>query len=171
MNSKTNLTTKQTPMRTTKVLFSAIMFSALIWSASCSKTSEEPVEQKPALTLATETGYISANATVVAKSALKFGIRATANSTSNAPLSGFTLKRTMDGSTQTYDTTFSSATYNADLSTTANTKAGNESFSFTVRDKNGQSNTLNITITTTVPTFGIHQDGAESEFISFVPNK
>jgi hypothetical protein len=103
------------------------------------------------LSLFSGTGFVSANTTVVVNSPLKFGIRASQNANTGAKLTGFTLKRTFNGNTQTYDTTFSVASFNVDLTTVAYSQAGNETMTFTVRDEKGATAEKSLVVTTTIP--------------------
>ena len=136
-------------MRKFVFLLASVFMTGLIFFTSCSKDETVTGDQKPSLTLQVGADYISANTSVTVSSPIKIGIRAMSNGTSNAKLASFTMSRTFGGSTQTYDSTFSSSTFNVDLNTEANKSVGDETFLFTVRDKDGQSNTLTIIITTT----------------------
>lgn len=130
-----------------------VLLTFAIILSSCSK-SEDPVPELPSITLQSGGDYVSASKTVTANAPLKFGIRALANSGSNASLVAINMSRNMNGNIQKYDTTFSSNAYNVDLTTTANQQVGKETFTFTVKDNNGQSNSTSLIITTTAPTRG-----------------
>jgi hypothetical protein len=90
--------------------------------------------------------------TVAINADLKFGVRAAANSTSKSGLIDLNMSRTMNGHTNTYDTILPNlSVLNLDLLTKANPAVGNETFTFTVKDKNGQSSGVTLQVTT-VPT-------------------
>ncbi|MDP4282402.1 MAG: hypothetical protein Q8867_09685 [Bacteroidota bacterium] len=131
-------------------LLSGMIVAAFMLVTSCSKDdSTDTSDQKPSLTLQVGSSYTSANTTVTVKTPLLIGIRAMSNSSSSSKLSELILTRTFNGTTSTYDTVFSSTTYNVDFTLLANSQVGTENFVFTIKDKAGQTNTLTLVITTT----------------------
>lgn len=131
-------------------VLSLMMMVAVFFATSCTKDSEDPiVDQKPTITLQVGTDYVYQNTTVTVGTPMKIGIRAIANTSSGSKLVDFTFTRTINGNTQTFDSTFSASTFNVDLMTNANAQVGNETFIFTIKDKNGQMSAVTIIITTT----------------------
>ena len=136
-----------------KVIFllSSLCLAGVLVITSCSKkSSDDPVVQKPSLVLQQGTGYISSDVTVAINSQLTFGVRAMLNSSSNSPLTEMILSRAFKGNTQTLDSLLNNLTsFNVDFGTEARNEAGQETFTFTIKDKAGQSNTLSVIVTTT----------------------
>jgi len=137
-------------MKKIEFLLAGLVIMMMVGSMSCKKKTTDPADEPPSITLQKGTDYISANTTVVVKDTLKFGIRPTPNSSSGASLSGLTFTRTFNGIS--YDTTYTLPNYNVDLTTIANNVAGNETFTFTIKDANGASASTQVVITTVIPT-------------------
>jgi hypothetical protein len=125
------------------------MFSAVFLTTSCTKDSEDPIAQPPTITLQVGADYVYQNTTVTVNTPLKVGIRALENATSGANLVSFTFTRTFGINTNTYDTSFNSSSYQTDWLINANSQAGNETFIFSVKDKDGLTANVTIIITTT----------------------
>ncbi|MCX6279630.1 MAG: hypothetical protein NT004_16270 [Bacteroidetes bacterium] len=145
-------------MKKISLLLSGFMVIMLIGSMSCKKKTTDPADQPPSISLQTGGNYISASKTVVVKDSLKFGVRATPNSSSGANLTGLVFARTFNGNT--YDTTYILPTYNVDLSTIANSAVGAETFSFAIVDANGASASVHVVITTILPTSSPNKSSA-----------
>ncbi|MEI6434927.1 MAG: hypothetical protein WCP32_08795 [Bacteroidota bacterium] len=145
-------------MKKISLLLSGFMIILLIVSMSCKKKTTDPADEPPSITLQTGAGYVSGAKTVVVKDSLKFGIRATPNSSSGANLTGLAFARTFNG--YTYDTTYVLPNYNVDLSTVANSAVGNETFSFAIVDANGASASVQVVITTILPTSSLNKSSA-----------
>jgi hypothetical protein len=136
-------------MKTMNWVLSLLLLSAVFFTTSCTKDSEVPVDQPPTITLQVGADYTYQNTTVTVNTPLKVGIRALENATSGANLTNFTFTRTFNGQTNTYDTTFNSSSYQVDWLISANSQAGNETFIFTIKDKDGFTSNITIIITTT----------------------
>jgi hypothetical protein len=131
-------------------IIAVISLVSVVLATSCSKDSDDPVipEQVPNITLQDGAGYVARSDTFKVNTPMKVGIRATANSSSNANLVNFTFTRTLSGHTQTFDSVFNAAAFNVDLLTNSNPQVGVETFIFTVKDKNGKMKAVTLLITT-----------------------
>ena len=131
-------------------IIAGISLFLIILATSCTKDSEDPIipDQAPSISLQNGTDYVYRNDTFTVNTPIKIGIRAFANTSTNANLVDFTFSRTLGGNTQTFDSVFSAATFNVDLLTNANPQVGIETFIFTVKDKNGKMKAVTLLITT-----------------------
>lgn len=132
-------------------VLSVVLIGMVVFMNSCAKDNDDPivVDKKPTLTFQVGGDYISANTTVTVGTALKFGIRAISNTSSNAKLTNFTIARTFNGITETWDSTFNQTNFTLDIETFANAQPGVETYVFTIKDKDGQMSNLTLLITTT----------------------
>ncbi len=131
-------------------IIAGISLFLIVLATSCTKDSEDPVvpEETPNISLQDGAGYVYRNDTFAVNTPIKVGVRAFANSSSNANLVDFTFTRTLGGNTQTFDSVFNAATFNVDLLTNSNPVVGTETFIFTVKDKNGKMKAVTLLITT-----------------------
>ena len=117
---------------------------------ACSDDEEEPLDQSPTINFIGGSDYTSSDVTVPAGTILKVGITATANTNSNAKLVRFKVTRTFNNIGESViDSTLSnlsSFTYTRNIQ--ARTEAGTERWSFEIIDKNNQSNSVALNITT-----------------------
>lgn len=134
-------------MKTLNWFLALVMMASVVFTTSCAKDEETP--GAPTITLQVGADYIYQNTTVTVNTPLKVGIRALSNAESGSNLKYFVFTRTFNGSTYTMDSTFNASSFNIDLLITANSQPGNESFIFSVKDKNDQISNITIVITTT----------------------
>ena len=134
---------------------SALMIVMVVGFISCKKTTTNPQDNPPGVTLQAGTGYISANTTVTTNDSLKFGIRATSNTSTGAKVTTLTFARSFNGQSYTQD--YSMPGDNVDLKTKANSAAGKETFTLTVKDANGATASVQVVVTTVAHQAGLHR--------------
>jgi hypothetical protein len=128
-----------------------VLFSATIFISSCA-TDNTTADLPPTIEFVTGTGYISGDATLTVGSPFTIKVLAQANTTSTAKLE--TLKVSgISNNIVVFDTTYSipsagQSTYSAAVSFTAMPTTGVMRIEFKVTDKDGQSATISLQITT-----------------------
>ena len=119
--------------------------------SSCSGT-DDPVAPAPVLNFLAGTGYTSADASVTVGSSFKVGLSASHDS----KIETLKIRVSYDGGANVIpdmcsmcDTAIGSKTFTIDFSNSVEKKAGEETWSFTVADKDGNSTTKTIKFTRT----------------------
>lgn len=122
----------------------------MLFITSCTKDSSNPEPQLPTIQFIGGTGYTSTDVTVTAGSPLKFGINAFSNTSTNTKLVNFTITRVFNNiPSVVLDSTINTNTYSVTLNTSASSVAGAENIIFKITDKNNNSASVNVIITTT----------------------
>jgi hypothetical protein len=131
-------------------LFLSMMIAGMAFISSCSTSDTvDPVDVKPTINFIGGTGFISANATVPAGSAIKMGINAFANSTSIAKLVNLTITRVFNNTPViVLDSTINVSSYSYTFTSEARSEVGPETWYFKVTDKDNQTNQVSLIITT-----------------------
>ena len=131
-------------------LFVLLAGTINLFTACSDDEEEEPLDKTPTINFIGGGDYTSSDVTVPAGTVVKVGITATANTNSNAKLVKFKVTRTFNNVPETViDSTLnnlSSFTYTRNIQ--ARTEAGTERWSFEITDKNNQSNSVALNITT-----------------------
>lgn len=144
-------------MKKLMLLTTGLMLMMVIVSVSCKKDSESnPQDNPPSIKLNSGTGYISANATVKINDSIKFGIRATPNSSTGAKITTLYFARNFNGLKS--DTSYTMPGNNVDLLTKANSQVGSETFTLTVKDEKGATASVQVVLTTITPTLKKGED-------------
>ena len=104
------------------------------------------VDLTPVLTFIGGAGYTDADADLAPGSTFKVGINSSANSNSNSKIASFIVVRTFNNTPTTVfeDDNINEATFTWEQDLIANTQSGEERWSFTVTDKDGDN--INCTI-------------------------
>lgn len=135
-------------MRKFQLLAGLLLITGLGLFTSCSK-DDTTEDLTPTMNFVGGSGFISDDATLGAGELFKVGVNASANSTSSTKLVNFKVVRTFDNIAYTViDSTFSSSTFNLSFTTAAYPVAGSERWTFTIKDKDGESKELAFVITT-----------------------
>lgn len=134
-------------MRKINLFAILILVSGIGFLASCSKDSTTDVT--PTINFIGGAGYTSTDVTLDAGELFRVGVNAAANATSGKNLVKFKVVRTFDNTPTTeLDTTINTDNFSWNSYFSANTGVGSETWTFTVTDKDGQTNELSLKITT-----------------------
>ncbi|HPT03091.1 MAG TPA: hypothetical protein PLJ84_10880 [Bacteroidales bacterium] len=137
-------------MKKTFFIFTSLLLSGVLFLSSCTKDSSDPEPQYPTIQFVGGAGYTSTNVTVTAGSPLKFGINAFSNTSTNTKLVKFTITRVFNNvPSVVLDSTINTNTYSVTLNTSASTATGSENIIFKITDKDNNSASVNVVITTT----------------------
>lgn len=128
-------------------LFLMLATAASVFTA-CNK-EEEPTDKAPTIAFKGGAGYTSADATLPAGSTTTVGILATANANSNAKLVRFKVTRTFNNVPEVVlDSTLANlSTFTMDGTIEVRREAGSERWTFEIVDKDGQSASVSLSIT------------------------
>lgn len=123
---------------------------------SCTK-DEEPTDKAPTIAFKGGAGFISADANLPAGSQVMVGILATANANSNAKLVRFKVTRTFNNVPEVVlDSTLANvSSFSMDGQIDVRKEAGSERWTFEIVDKDGQSASVSLNITST-PTVNVY---------------
>lgn len=139
-------------MKNTMYLFGILLLTAAIVVSSCKKDDDDPtpVDLSPVMTFIGGAGYTDSDAEMAPSSAFKVGINASENLTSKSDIKSYVVVRTFNNTPTTVfeDDDINEANYSKELDLIANTQAGEERWTFTITDKDGQNKQLSIVITT-----------------------
>jgi hypothetical protein len=133
------------------LFFGAIMLFSATLLTSCS--SDNPTaDLPPSIGFVTEAGYISSNATVLVSTPFKVKVSAQANATSGSKIESIRITRLINNQT-VGDTTFSfnEAAVIFEVTFMSYSVVGVENIEFKATDKDGQSKTASLQITTEEP--------------------
>lgn len=131
------------------LIFGAIvLFSATLLISSCTSDTTTPVEP-PSISFVTGTGLISGNATVNVSTPFVVKILAEANVTSGSKIASVGIRRIINNQT-VGDTvfTFNDATVTFEVTFMSYSQAGVENIEFKATDKDGQTASISLQITT-----------------------
>jgi hypothetical protein len=123
---------------------------------ACTK-DEEPTDKAPTIAFKGGAGFISADATLPAGSATMVGIMASANANTNSKLVRFKVTRTFNNVPEVVlDSTLANlSTFSMDGQIDVRREAGSERWTFEIVDKDGQSASLSLNITS-APTVNVY---------------
>jgi hypothetical protein len=128
-------------MKKTSLIFTTLILASIAFISSCTKDTTPP-----SMNFKGGTGYTSADVTIPAGTELKIGINAQSGS---SKLTSFAIKSTFNNITDPlWDTTFSTDTFNRDFYITV-PNVGDTRLTFTVTDKDGQTDELAFVVTVT----------------------
>lgn len=140
-------------MKKTIKLFSLLVMAGAMVFTSCKKDDEtEPVDNTPVITFMGGTGYISADASLTPGATFNVGINASESPNSKKNLESFKVVRTFNNENTTVfeELNIGATDYSwEDGGLIALAVAGEERWTFTITDKDGESKELFFTITTT----------------------
>jgi len=125
-----------------------VLFAALgMTVASCSDDTATPVDTTPNINFKGGSNYISADATVVTGENFVIGITASSNVNTGKNLTSVKYTVTSNNNIiMEQDSIFSATSYNYDYGFSL-ANVGDAVFKFVVTDKNGETNTISLTIT------------------------
>lgn len=139
-------------MKKSIYLFGLLLLAGAMVVSSCKKDDEEEpvVDLTPVLTFIGGAGYTADDATLAPSATFKVGINASANATSNSKIVTFEVVRTFNNVPTTVfeDDNINETNYSWEQDLIANTKTGEERWTFTVTDKDGLKKELSFVITT-----------------------
>lgn len=140
-------------MKKTMYLFGLLILAGAMVVSSCKKDDDEdpaPVDLSPVLTFVGGAGYTDSDTELPPSSTFKVGINAFANSTSNTDLASLVVVRTFNNTPTTVfeENNINDDTYTNEWDLVANTQSGEERWTFTLTDEDGESKQLAIVITT-----------------------
>lgn len=134
-------------MRKINLFVGLLLITGMGFITSCSKDSTTDVS--PSIVFKGGVDFIASDVTLDAGSSFRVGITAAANSTSGKNLTKFKVVRTFNNTPTTeLDTTINTANFSWEAYYSTNTSAGTERWTFTITDKDGQTNELAFVITT-----------------------
>ncbi len=129
---------------------SALFLLASLMFFSCNKESENndppTIAFKTGIHTSTGMIYVSADTTLTVNDNFIIGITAHSNSEKN--LKKLVIERKFETSPVKWDTTFSNLSFNFDKIFKASSQVGNEDWTFTLSDVNGNSSNIGLRITT-----------------------
>jgi hypothetical protein len=138
-------------MKKLSYLFAILFLAGTSFMMSCKDTTETPQDLKPNIDFKGGAAYISADATLTTLQEFLIGITASPNTTSGKNLANLKVTRTYNNAIWfEWDTTVNVAYVDIDFSFLALTVAGTERIAFVVTDKDGETNTIDLNITTQV---------------------
>lgn len=139
-------------MKKTMYVFVLLVLAGATVFTSCQKDEDEPdpVDLTPVLTFIGGAGYTDGDASMAPSATFKVGINASENATSKSDIKKFEVVRTFNNVPTTVftDDAINEATYTWEQDMIANTKVGEERWTFTVTDKDGLKKELAFVITT-----------------------
>jgi len=135
-------------------VFAAILISSVSLLTSCTE-EEEPTNLPPSLSFVTGAGYVSDDATLEVSTPFVVKLLAEANATSGAKIDAIKITRIFNNQT-IGDTTFefNDATVTFEITFVSYYQAGVENIEFKATDKDGESKTISLQITTEEATGG-----------------
>jgi hypothetical protein len=142
-------------MKKSSFLLSGLLIVLIVGFISCKKEDINPQDNPPSVKLQVGAGYISGNQTVTVNDSLKFGIRATPNSSTSAKITTMTFARNFNG--QNFTTDYNMPGNDVDLSTKANSQVGNETFTLTIKDEKGATASVQVILTTAAPGLSVQK--------------
>jgi hypothetical protein len=133
-----------------------VLFSATLFISSCT-TDNTTVDLPPSISFVAGTGYVSGNTTVVVSTPFVVKILAEANVTSGSKIASVKITRIINNQT-VGDTTFpfNDATVTFEVTFMSYSLADIENIEFKATDKDGQSKTISLQITTILNTTPIN---------------
>jgi hypothetical protein len=132
-----------------------VLFSATLLISSCT-TDNTTTDLPPTIEFVAGAGYISGNATLTVDSQFSIKVLAQSNVTSGTKLESMKITRVFNLSSWDTTLTFSETTYTLISSFFARSTEGVEKIEFKVTDKDGQSATISLQITTQAGTTPIN---------------
>ncbi|MGC8866291.1 MAG: hypothetical protein ACP5O2_11295 [Bacteroidales bacterium] len=128
-------------------LFLMFVTAASVFTA-CTK-DDEPIDKAPTIAFKGGAGYTSADATLPAGSEASVGILASANANTNAKLVRFKVTRTFNNVPEVVlDSTLANlSSFNMEGTINVRKEAGTERWTFEIVDKDGQSASVSLNIT------------------------
>jgi hypothetical protein len=132
-----------------------VLFSATLFISSCT-SDNTTADLPPTIEFVAGSGYISGDATLTVDSPFSVKVLAESNVTSGTKLESMKITRIFNLSTWDTTLTFSETTYTLISSFIARSTAGVEKIEFKVTDKDGQSATTSLQITTELGTTPIN---------------
>jgi hypothetical protein len=149
LQHQTKNKSKNSIMKSMRILFTAIVITGIAFLSSCNKTEDNtPTDLTPSINFVGGTGYVSGNVTLTVNEQFKVGINAFSNATSGAKLTKLTITRIFNNQPLVQDTAISTTSLNINIFITANSAVGSETFYFKVTDKDNQSKEISLTVTT-----------------------
>ena len=134
-------------MRNLKLIACLVLLTSIGMLTSCSKDSTEDL--KPTITFIGGAGFTDSDVTLNAGAPFKVGINATANVSSGKNLANLKIVRTFNNIPVTMlDSTLTLDNFSGSFTSNAVAVVGTERWTFTITDKDGQSNELSFNITT-----------------------
>jgi hypothetical protein len=134
-------------MRKIKLLAGLVLLTSIGFFTSCSKDSTEDLS--PSISFIGGTGFTDGDVSLDAGELFKVGITAAANATSGKNLVKFKVVRTFDNIPVTVlDSTINTDNFSVQFTTTAVPEVGQERWTFTITDKDGELNELSFIVTT-----------------------
>ena len=135
-------------MKKIQLLAGLLLITGIGIFTSCKKDSTTE-DLSPSMNFVGGSGFISADANLAAGAVFQVGVNASANSTSKTKLTNFKVVRTFNNIPYTViDSTFSESNFNLQFTMVAYPEAGSERWTFTIKDKDGESMELAFVITT-----------------------
>jgi len=135
-------------MKKIQLLAGLLLITGIGIFTSCKKDSTTE-DLSPSMNFVGGSGFISADANLTAGAVFQVGVNASANSTSKTKLTNFKVVRTFNNIPYTViDSTFSESNFNLQFTIVAYPEAGSERWTFTIKDKDGESKELAFVITT-----------------------
>jgi len=135
-------------MKKIQLLAGLLLITGIGIFTSCKKDSTTE-DLSPSMNFVGGSGFISADANLAAGAVFQVGVNASANSTSKTKLTNFKVVRTFNNIPYTViDSTFSESNFNLQFTMVAYPEAGSERWTFTIKDKDGESKELAFVITT-----------------------
>jgi len=135
-------------MKKIQLLAGLLLITGIGIFTSCKKDSTTE-DLSPSMNFVGGSGFISADANLAAGAVFQVGVNASANSTSKTKLTNFKVVRTFNNIPYTViDSTFSESNFNLQFTIVAYLEAGSERWTFTIKDKDGESKELAFVITT-----------------------
>lgn len=134
-------------MKKTNLLAGLLLLTGMGFITSCSKDSTTDVT--PTIVFNGGNDYIAANTILNTGATFHVGVTAAANSSSSKKLTRFLVVRTFNNvPTTVLDSVLNTDNFSWNNYYSANSSVGAERWTFTVTDKDGQSNELSFNITT-----------------------
>jgi hypothetical protein len=157
--------------------FGILLLAGLMILSACQKDDDddtEPVDLSPILTFIGGAGYTDSDTDMAPSATFKVGINAAENTSSKSNIQTFVVERIFNNTPTTVfeDDNINEPNYTWEQELIANTQAGEERWTFTVTDRDGESKELAFIITT-LPTVTAYLDMTvgsfdDAEFGSFV---
>lgn len=144
-------------MKKMAYLFAFLMLASVTVFTSCNKDDDddEPANLKPSISFKGGNGYTSGDVTIETGESIKFGITATANTTSDKKLTNLKVDIIQNNTpSNLLDSTFNEKYFDADYNLVLES-AGNAKLQATVTDKDGQSKSIEFNLTVNEPQVGV----------------
>lgn len=132
----------------------AFVLATSLFLTSCTE-DEDPTDLPPSISFVVEDGFISGNTTLTVNTPFGVKLLAVANATSASKIASIEINRIYNNQT-IWDTTlnYNDATVNLTVNFIALANAGVENIEFLATDKDGQTDKINLQITTEEPAGG-----------------